>query len=393
MVALLPAGPASGPGRLSLTYLLLLAGSGAYVPFLTLHLLGRGWSTASVGAALTGVALVRLVSAPGTGLIADRLRRDDLLFLTMTGAAAVAVLVVATATHPVVLGLALLTVAAVRAPASIVLDSAIVRTLAEAGTPASHYGRVRLWGSVGYLASAVGVAALLGDRPATAVLVAAGFLLLAAGSASALGTGGSAPRARLGPALAALAQDRVLVGLLVAAALHGAALNAFDAWFPALLVARGWAVGWTGPAMVLGIGAEILALQATPSLRTRATPTTLLVLAGVTGAVRLLATALMPHVALVVAAQVLHGVALGVWWAAAVEATSTRVSPAVRASTQALLLASAYGVGPALTGILAAVLVRGDDPTPLFLAGVGLSLAGAIVALTAQSASPVPQPA
>lgn len=391
MVVLPPTARVAGPTSLSATYLLLLAGSGAYVPFLTLHLLELGWTAAAVGGLLTAVAVVRLVAAPGAGLLADRLRRDDVLFSVMTALAAVGVAVVATAHAAALVAVAALTVAAVRAPASIVLDTAIVRTLGERGLPVSHYGRVRLWGSVGYLLSALVVGWRFGATPALAIAASSVCLVAAAASGASLGAGRGRAPARLGPALRGLARDRVLGTLMVAGALHGASINAFDAWFPALLAARGWLVAWTGAAMVLGIGAEIVALRLAPQLRERVEPGALLVAAGVLGGVRLLASAWAPTLALVLAAQVLHGVALGLWWAAIVEATARRATPEVRASTQALLVASAYGVGPALTSALSTVLVVGTDPRPLFVAAAGLAFAGAWVAQRAER--PLLQPA
>ncbi|MCB9680474.1 MAG: MFS transporter [Alphaproteobacteria bacterium] len=371
--------------RHAATYFALLGASGAWLPCLALFLTHQGWTPGAIGLVFTAMAVVRLFAGPTWAMVADGARPGHRLFSGLLLVAAVASLLMRAAS-PLVAVTALLVMAALRAPASVLLDADIVRTLEAGGRPPARYGRLRLWGSLGYLL--VGSAAAWGvERWPDVVPVTTATLLVAAALLHQGGSAAKAPAARPGRALLAVARDPVLSLLGVGAILHGASLNAWDAWFPTLLVARGWGAGWQGVALTVAIGCEVAVFANAPRLLRRAEPIPWLVIAGAVGAVRLAVTGWADSLAVVLAVQALHGVALGAWWTALVEATRRRAPDAVRASAQALLVSAAYGVGPALGGLSATALGRHAMPG-VFLVAALFALAGA--AVTAVAGTRVP---
>lgn len=99
----------------------------------------------------------------------------------------------------------------------------------------------------------------------------------------------------------------------------------------------------------------------------------LLVIAVGTMIPRYLLTASAPSAAWVVAAQTLRGLNFGCWWLAASALHSEHAPPELRNTTQALLPAAAFGVGPLVGLGLAAAVLAGSDTRAVFLAATVLS--------------------
>lgn len=332
-------------------YFLLLGASGAWVPYLALHLQHRGLSAADIGRVMILMGLARVVAGPVWGLFADALRRDRALLALGTGFTAmigVAVLVAPLwAVLPILAAHALF-----RAPLGALLDAAAIRALAADGR-ADAYGRLRLWGSIGYLVLS-GVGGLLaGLGPALALWLAVATWALTAAVAHGADIGQPAPPANPLPALVAVLRAPRLGALLLGAVLHGTALGAYDTLYGSHLAARGHGPAWTGAAIGAGVITEVAVLWQGPRLIQSVGPWTLIAVAMALGALRWSGTHQLDDALALTLLQSSHGIVFGAFWIGLVEAARRLTPDMLRASVQALLVAAAYGIGPALCGWIA----------------------------------------
>ena len=363
---------------------------GAFGPFLGLALGRQGASAASVGLLLALVPATRLLVTPAWALVADRFRLGTRILQLASALSMVTAGVLAAGLGGLPgAGLALIAFAIARAPVAPVLDALTVRSLEQRGADPLRYGRIRLWGSLGFLMSA-GVASLLADRvawSAAPIALAAGIwgvgtlvtLRLPAAEAS-----GPVP---LRPALRALSSRPGFLWLLPALALHGAGLNAYDAWYAVHLDALGLAGVWTGAAIVVGVSAEMAVMFAASRLVSGRDPLGLLTLAMGTATVRWALIATLTNPWLLTALQLSHGAVFGLFWVGGVE-TFRRWAPGeVRASAQSLLLMAAYGAGPLLASGTAALVVDAHGTDTLFRLAAGGCAVGTVLALMARRAA------
>jgi PPP family 3-phenylpropionic acid transporter len=103
------------------------------------------------------------------------------------------------------------------------------------------------------------------------------------------------------------------------------------------------------------------------------------VVAFVASVPRWLATAYITDATRLIAVQALHGLSFGLFWVAAVPAFARHSSPSVARSAQAVLTATAFGIGPLLAVPIAWVLLADHPPAALYNAGAIASALAALV--------------
>lgn len=360
----------------------IMGGIGAFGPFLGLVLDRLGHSAAVIGGLLALVPLTRILSTPLWSLIADRYRVGTRILQAATLCTAlVAVAVASGRLEPAGVALVLVVFAFVRAPVGPILDGLTVRSLEAAGESTTRYGRIRLWGSVAFLAVA-GAAAVVADTVeiATAPVALAavawgvGFLVLLR-----LPAGQAGPPVRLGPALRVLAGRRGLGLVVLALPLHGLGLNAYDGWYALHVEQLGLASTWTGVALALGVSLEIAVMALSARVLARARPETLVIAGMAVAAVRWALTAVVSDPVLLTLLQAFHGVVFAVFWIGVVELFRRAAPPEVRASAQAVIMTACYGVGPLLTSTAGATLVDAHGTGALFCVASVAAALGAVL--------------
>ena len=142
--------------RLSLFYAAFFFGTGVQLPFWPVWLAGRGLGAAEIGALLALGQWIRVAANPALGMLADR-ARDRRRFMVLLGAAVLGGYLLCLPAH----GFAALVLPGliVAGAASALPPLADATTLAAAARGGLDYGRVRLWGTIAFIA-----ATLLGGR-------------------------------------------------------------------------------------------------------------------------------------------------------------------------------------------------------------------------------------
>jgi len=321
--------------------------------FLPAYFRGLGLSGREISTVFTVTPLLALVVPLAWAYLADRTQRHDRVLRVVVGGAWLGFLPMLFASRfPVIFA----------GWAVYALFSVAVGGLADAFAVArvragAVYGRMRLWGSVGYVVAAVLVGALLSARGRTAdrLVPLAMWLALGCAFAAALrlrGAGEPSTRPRAADVKALLADPRLRV-LLAIAALHWICLAPYNVYFGVFLHDLGLAPLSWGLAYSTGVVMEVFVLMTFHRLQVRFRLETLLAAAFAVSVVRWLAIAGLRAPAALIALQALHGMTFGMFWSAAIALIAATVPASLRATGQALLVMSINlggAIGNAITG-------------------------------------------
>lgn len=331
-----------------LIYVLQLASIAALLPLLGGKFEAAGLDGFTMGALMATLPAGRLLAAPIWAMVADRYRLAGAVMRVATLASALAGLVLARSESVPALGLSMFVFAAMRAPIGPILDAFVFRELAARGRPATDYGRVRLWGSLGFLGGVV-LASLAPGFGWPEHLLSDATLLAGCAVAFLLpwqGEGGPAP---ILPALRALASERFFVPLLCAGGLQALTMSVYDTFFSVHVHALGLPGTVVGAAVALGVGCEVVLMAFARPLLVRLGLPKMMLMATLCGVPRWCVTAWTSDPTVLVAVQALHGLGFGAFWLAGVQRMSQSAPREISASAQSLWAAATYGLG-ALAG-------------------------------------------
>jgi MFS transporter, PPP family, 3-phenylpropionic acid transporter len=353
--------------------------------FMPAHLRALGFSGPQISAALAAAPLLSLVVPLGWAWLADRTQRHDrvlqivacgtwlgftpLLFAGGVGARAFGAVMAGYLCYALFYvgmgGLAdALAVARVRAGAI--------------------YGRLRLWGSVGFVCACLAVGLLVqlahvsltGPVVPIAMWVGLGGAFVAALQVG--GTGERTARPRMANVLALLHQPGLRL-LLIAGALHWMCMAPYNVFLGVFLRDLGLGPLSWGLAYSAGVTAEMVALLYFHRLHRRFSLDQLLAAAFVASAIRWLGTSVARAPVALILLQLFHGMTFGIFWSAAIELVAATVPPSLRATGNALLV-MAINLGGAIGNLGTGALYDAAGPRALFLmAAVGQLLPLAVV--------------
>ena len=169
------------------------------------------------------------------------------------------------------------------------------------------YGRLRLWGSVGFIVTAIGAGLVLAGRPTEMV-----FWLMAAASALLAAAAVFLPDERSPPAgagarpLGALMADRGFLALVLASALIQGSHSVYYGFATLHWRAAGHGADVIGLLWAEGVVAEVILFWAGARLVRRLGPTALMAVGGLAAVIRWSATAAVGSLAPLVLLQALH---------------------------------------------------------------------------------------
>ncbi len=374
-----------GARPLSAFWFLYLGGLGMFFPYYSRYLHETaGLSGTQVGWVLSAIPLVGMLAQPFWGQVADRTgARTRVLAGVAFGAAAGQLLLFRAASFPEIL----LATVALALSATAVLPQAVAVSLAalpEHG--ARGFGRVRVWGTLGFLLVVVsfprGLARLDGELawmfPCTALLFAGGAL-----AALAVPRGGQeALRADVGD-WRALIRHRPVIALLALAVLAYGCLQGPMGLFPVFVGSRGGSLETVGNLWILMLLLEVPLVLYTGFVADRLGPRTLLVAGVVSGGIRWTVSGLSHEPWLVYGVQLLHGVTVAGLVIGGPLYLEASLPERLRSTAQASLAMVGVGIGGFASNLAAGWLLEhaGSD-APYVAGGVGaLVCAGLMLAL------------
>jgi len=330
-------------------YFAYFAYVGAYSPYITLYLKAIGISAAQIGFLYSIPQVMRIFGPTLWGHLADRsgapvpiLRLATVIALGGFGAvwfgssfawlfcAFVVMHFFTSAQMPLV--------------EAITLD--LVRD-----TP-GQYGRIRLWGSIGFICSVLGLGYLLDHAPEQAVLVVVTALLAAVVLSAWLMPAPRKHEARheathnAGDSVAQVLRRPEVKAFFAAGMLNAFAHAALYTFYSLYLIRHGYSKATVGWMWSLGVIIEIGVFQFLPQLTRRFDLTALYFSTFVACALRFLLIAwAVDYWVLLVFAQTLHAFTFAIYHSSAVSLVARYFGPSRLARGQALYISITFGLG------------------------------------------------
>ena len=337
---------------ISAYYFTFFGALGTFLPYFSLWLVDRGLQPSEATRMLSLVPLMSLVVPPLVGLAADARRLRVWLLRAASVATFVAFLGFFGARARAELYLATALFAFFRAPLTSLVDAT---TLAHVRHHGGSYGRIRLWGSLGFLVAVVGAGAMI-ERAGPTVLIGMAAWALAACAAAAWALPAPPPVERKGVvgAWLQLLGDGEWWIFFAAVVLAQMATAAYDSGFSLHLSQLGFGGRFIGIAWAIGVAAEIVLLAFSGALLRRVSAARLFALSLATAALRWTLLARLSSAIAILCLQPLHGITFGLFWVSGVTLVRDRGQAAPTAAQG--LFSAAVGTGSLVGMNLAGVL-------------------------------------
>ncbi|HET7142701.1 MAG TPA: major facilitator superfamily domain-containing protein 6 [Anaerolineales bacterium] len=335
-------------------YFLYYAGAAALIPFLTIHYKSLGFSGGQIGIFSAVIPLVSLFSGPLWGWLADSTRKhQQALILAMMGAIGFAILLAIPHSFYILLVMLIL-FAFFSTPIMPLVDNA---TLAALGDHKDHYGRIRLWGAVGwgiaapvigYLTESSGLRWAFGGY---VLLMGLGVLV-----ATQLSIRSAHIDALISQDMRAILQDPRWRIFLIVAFVGGILLSAISSFLFIYLQDIGAHKTLLGFTLTVATLSELPVLYFSSILLRRWGMFNLMIVALFFFAIRALAYSFisLPWMALPI--QLLHGLTFSLMWAAGISYADRIAPPGMSATAQGLFSGVMLGVGSATGSLLGGFL-------------------------------------
>jgi oligosaccharide:H+ symporter len=366
----------------SALYFLYFASLSAVVPYLALFYRERGLSGGETGLLLSVSSVVSIFASPFWSGLADARRRHRLVLIR-----ALAIVVAMMVVFPLLPAAWYFPFIAVYAffvsPIISLVDSA---TFAMLGERRERYGRLRIWGTIGW-----GLCAPLAGAFLQKHGLEWGFWIYAAGMFLAL-----FPASRLTfqpgqtgtsflAGLRSLLTRRRWVVFLGMTFVAGIGLSVANSYLSLLMESRGGRPALTGLALTVATLAELPVMFFSYLLLRRLKTRGLFLLAiGVTG-LRSLLYAIVPSPAGLIVVQLLHGFTFPALWVAGVTFTSENTPPGLSATAQGIFGSTLVGFGAAAGSLLGGWLMEGMSPAGMYAVIGAVVLSGLAVYLLFES--------
>lgn len=348
---------------------------GVFSPFLSLWLSARGLSIVEIALVLSLPQWLRILAPPFWGWLSDRSGRRvvwlQLSSLVALGMALLFPLAQGIAgISAVLLGLNLMTAA--QGPIGEAL------ALRQSGGDAGRYGRIRLWGSVGFMLTAL-VAGPVLDRlgvEALPWLMATGLAMVLLVTLCLRDPPELArPKAVASSSIARRLREPATVAFLVSAFLMVFAHAALYSFWSLFLADHGYSRSAIGSIWAVGVVAEIALFALQRHLFDRFSAMTLLAFSFAVCAIRFVLVGVTGgQLVWVVLTQLMHAVTFGVHHSASMAVMHRWFDPSQQARAQAAFIVVSYGLGGGLGGLCAGWLWEHVAPAAAFL-GAGAAAA------------------
>lgn len=341
--------PARTAWSLGVFYFFYFAYVGGFTPYLSLYFDSVGMSAVQIGLLMAVNQSSRMFAPMLWGVLADR-RGDRMCIVRLTAlAGGIAMFGLFAGNSFLAM---FITLAVMSAFTSATMPLAEATTFGHVRGDTGRYARIRLWGSVGFICSVVGVGYFLDVATLRDWL----WLVIAIYAAALVATWQVPESAAHRPVREDVSARSILmrpevVGLLGACFLMATAHGAYYSFFSVHLVDNGYsksAVGWL---WALGVVCEVAVFWWMPQLVARIGLYRLLVATFAIAVVRFLLIGwLVQSPIALVSAQVMHAATFGAYHAAAIGLIHRWFQGAHQAKGQALYTALSFGAGGTLGG-------------------------------------------
>lgn len=338
--------------RLSGWYFFYFGFVGCFTPYFGLYLKAHGFDAWRIGIVMAAMPLMRMLAPALWGLLADRFGHKARLVRGAMTVSAFAFSGFLLADSFVAMIIVMLVMSFFWSAALPLVEALTLRHLSHAP---ERYGRVRLWGSVGFIATVQGTGVAL-DMWQPSIVVWLSLALLGATSAIsfAIPEDVTTPhRAHGGERMRDALARPVVMAIMLGGMLMSVAHAPLYTFLSIHLVDHGYSKGAVGALWSLGVCAEIVVFAFMPRLLGVCSLRMLLMACFGLAAVRFALIGWAAQFALVIVfAQLLHAASFGAHHAASVTALNRWFAPQRQGVVQALFGSISYGAGGIIGGVL-----------------------------------------
>jgi len=358
---------------LKLFYLIYFTTFAAFLPFLPLYLRGIGLNSAQIGLIMGIGPLVMLLAQPFWGMVSDYLQaRVMVLRITLLASLLASLLFPLTAKF-ILIALIMFLYTFFQTPITPLADSIVLTHHEAAG---GSFGRVRLWGSLGFALAVVILSRWLQSTQLGNMFIAISLLYLATLLVT-LGIKEEKPASReklTGRLRDLLANKRFLL-FLGYSCLIQLTFAAYNTFFGLLFTSLGGNTSSLGLAWSLAALSEIPVFLFSRSLLLRFGARKLLVFAGIVYSLRWFFYSMVQNPVHILWSQVFQSISFGVFYFSAVNYVNHIVPSQLRSTGQALFAALGFGLGATMGNFLGGLLVNMAGLSTMFVASGFLCLA------------------
>jgi MFS transporter, PPP family, 3-phenylpropionic acid transporter len=349
---------------------------GVFSPFASLYFADRGMTAAQIGMLMSLVQVMRIFGPNLWGWVADR-RHQRVNVLRVTATAAVVTFsgffFGQTFTQFFIVMAAVNLFVSAQGP----LSEALM--LSEMRGDLTHYGRLRLWGSVGFILTVTLAGPLLdwyGIRLMPAIALALLMLVLAASFRMQESSHGGIHQDA--PSVLALLRRREVIAFFTSTFLMIAAHASLYVFYSLYLAQIGYSNTVIGLMWSLGVVVEIVFFFYQAPIFKRFGVRKLMIASLLIAVVRFLMIGFgAQSLVLLLIAQVMHAATFGVHHSASIATLQRWFSGPLQARGQALYTSISYGLGGTLGGLILGGLWDTFGSRTVYLAAAVFSLAGA----------------
>ena len=373
--------PGSAAFRLSNFYFWYFAFVGVFGTYFALYLQSLGFAAAEIALLMSLQQVVRIITPFFWGWLADRLhRRTGIIRITLLFAALVFSLLFTVTTY----GTMVAVFAAMFSLWSAALPLFEASVIASVDGDSGRYGRIRVWGSVGFIIAVLVAGWGLDHLPMRSLLwmVLATLILAVLSSCAVPEHRPAAAKDILHGSIWPILKRPDVVALFAACFLMMASQSANFVFYSIFMVESGHSKSTVGILWSIGVVAEIAIFLSLPRLNARFTPYVLFSFSFAVTALRFLLVGWFPaSLTLQVIAQSFHAFTFGTWHAAAMAMLHQLFPAQFGTRGQALYTSFSFGIGGALGGMVAGLAWGAIGPAWMFTAMSGLAIAGWVIAI------------
>lgn len=352
---------------------------GVFSPYASLYFSAKGMTAAEIGILMSLMQVMRIFGPNLWGWVADR-QQQRVRVLRITALAASAsfcgIFAGQTFTQFLIVMIAVNAFTSAQVP----LSEALM--LSEMQGDLTHYGRLRLWGSVGFIAAAVLAGPLL-DRHGirTMLWIALGLLLLVLGASMRMREPAGMHAAQQPQSALALLRRRDVAAFFISTFLMIAAHASLYVFYSLYLAQIGYSNTVIGLMWSLGVVVEIAFFFYQAPIFRRYGVRNLMLASLLIAIVRFLIIGMgAQSLMLLLLAQVLHAATFGAHHSASIATLQRWFSGPLQARGQALFTSISYGLGGTLGGLVLGECWDTFGPKSVYLMAAAFSLMAAVAA-------------
>ena len=341
--------------RMPAFYFLHFFAVGAMLPFLNIFYHSVGVSGFQLGLLNAAPRLSSALAPPLFGALADKFRLGRSVAFTCAVASSLLAFLLWGASGFLALFVLITLFSALRAPLVPIAENLCLREIEATG---AQYGRVRLWGSLGFIVAAMGAGRLVETTEVASifpVVACVGLLLVFVIFHLPKETGRARPRFRAD--LSLLLRSSPLAAFLLTTTFASMSAGPFGIYFSIRLKELGMSADLIALAWTVGVVSEIFFLIYAQAIQRRFGLKWMIVAGMMAAGLRWEFVALTTDAFLLILIQLLHGVAFGVFHAGAIQYVDRLSSAATKNTAQSLYSAATWGVGSTLGALTAGWLL------------------------------------